>query len=77
MLSQQDTTYWTAIRGFYTHRQRPPSYGEIMELVGFRSRHAVSRLVDRLVAEGLVRKDPQGKIIPARHNGEGAYTEYV
>jgi repressor LexA len=41
-----------------------------MELVGFRSRHAVSRLVDRLVAEGLVTKDAQGKLIPTRPNGE-------
>jgi hypothetical protein len=47
-----------------------PSYGEMMELVGFRSRHAVSRLVDRLVAEGLVTKDPQGKLIPRACNGE-------
>ena len=41
-----------------------------MELVGFRSRHAVTRLVDRLVAEGLVTKDPQGKLIPHARNGE-------
>jgi SOS-response transcriptional repressor LexA len=41
-----------------------------MELVGFRSRQAVSRLVDRLVAEGLVTKDPQGKLIPRALNGE-------
>jgi len=41
-----------------------------MELVGFRSRHAVTRLVDRLVAEGLVTKDPQGKLIPRALNGE-------
>jgi len=41
-----------------------------MELVGFRSRHAVSRLVDRLVAEGLVTKDPQGKLISHAGNGE-------
>ena len=40
-----------------------------MELVGFRSRQAVSRLVDRLVAEGLVTKDPQGKLIPHAYNG--------
>ena len=41
-----------------------------MELVGFRSRNAVSCLVDRLVSEGLVTKDPQGKLIPTKRNGE-------
>jgi repressor LexA len=46
-----------------------PSYGEIMELVGFRSRQAVSRLVDRLVSAGLVAKDPQGKLIPCAGGG--------
>ena len=40
-----------------------------MELVGLRSRHAVSHLIDRLVAQGLVSKDPQGKLIPQAHNG--------
>jgi SOS regulatory protein LexA len=35
-----------------------------MELVGFRSRYAVYCLVERLVAEGLVIKDAQGKLIP-------------
>ena len=41
-----------------------------MERVGFRSRHAVTCLVDRLITEGLVTKDPQGKLIPTSHNGE-------
>jgi SOS regulatory protein LexA len=40
-----------------------------MELVGFRSPHAVSRLVDRLLAEGLVRLDPEGKLIPTVPGG--------
>src|SRR5262245_27138114 len=58
VLSLIDATSWDAIRGFSVRRGRMPSFGEIMALVGFRSRHAVSRLVDRLVAEGLVTKDP-------------------
>ena len=37
--------------------------------MGFCSRHAVYRLIDRLVAEGLVSKDPQGKLIPHTQNG--------
>jgi SOS regulatory protein LexA len=41
-----------------------------MELIGFRSRHAVSCLVDHLIEEGLVIKDAQGKLIPTKHNVE-------
>jgi hypothetical protein len=45
-------------------------YGKIMELVGFLSRNAVSCLIDRFVAAGLVTKDFQGKHIPIRDSGE-------
>ena len=48
MLSQTDSIYWVAIRRFATRRRRMPSYGEIMELAGFRSRHAVYKLIGRL-----------------------------
>jgi SOS regulatory protein LexA len=41
-----------------------------MELAGFRSYHAVSHLVDHLVAEGLVTKDAHGKLLPTTRNGE-------
>ena len=41
-----------------------------MELVGFRSRHAVTRLVDRLVAEGLRHQRPARKTHPRALNGE-------
>ena len=40
-----------------------------MELVGFRSRQAVSRLVDRLVAEGPLQR-PARKTHPRALNGE-------
>lgn len=68
MLTPSDTSYWAAIRPFAARRRRMPSYGEIMELVGFRSRHAVYCLIERLVAEGLVIKDAQGKIIPTKNS---------
>ena len=64
MLSQRDSTYWDAIKKFTMRRRRMPSYGEIMELAGFRSRNAVYRLVNRLMDAGLVLKDAQGKLTP-------------
>lgn len=47
-----------------------PSYAEIMELVGFKSKNAVSKLIDRLIEEGVLQKDAQGKLIPSRVFGE-------
>lgn len=43
-----------------------PSYAEIMRLVGFRSKNAVYKLINRLVEEGSVLKDTTGRLIPAR-----------
>lgn len=47
-----------------------PSYAEIMDLLGFKSKNAVYKLVNKLVAEGVVSKDSQGRIIPERLMGE-------
>ena len=41
-----------------------PSYSEIMTLVGFKSKNAASRLVTKLIDEGVLEKDKQGRILP-------------
>lgn len=41
-----------------------PTYTEIMDLVGFRSKDSVFKLVNRLEEHGFLRKDRAGKIIP-------------
>ena len=41
-----------------------PTYTEIMDLVGFRSKDSVFKLVNRLEEHGYLRKDRSGKIIP-------------
>lgn len=47
-----------------------PSYREIMEIVGFKSKNAVYKLVEKLVDEGIVSKDKEGKLIPSFHFDE-------
>jgi len=42
-----------------------PSYQEIMDLVGFKSKNAVYKLIERLIDEGIVTKDKKGKLIPS------------
>ncbi|OHB24177.1 MAG: repressor LexA [Parcubacteria group bacterium RIFOXYD2_FULL_52_8] len=56
--------YWEKILRFYRSRRRMPSYSEIADLCGFRSKNAVWRLVGRLERDGYVEKDKQGKILP-------------
>lgn len=41
-----------------------PSYGEIMDLLGFRSKNAVFKLVKKLESEGFLSRDRRGRLIP-------------
>ena len=47
-----------------------PVYTEIMKLVGFKSKNAVSKLVDKLISEGVLGKDSSGHLIPSKLIGE-------
>jgi repressor LexA len=57
--------YKEKILQFFHKNKRMPSYAEIMELVGFKSKNAVYKLVNKLVEQGVVSKDSKGKLIPA------------
>ena len=62
--------YRDKIVSFYRNKKRMPSYQEIMDLVGFKSKNAVYKLVNKLVAERVVSKDEQGRLIPNKLSGE-------
>lgn len=47
-----------------------PNYQEIMDLVGFKSKNAVYKLINKLIDEGAVEKDSKGKLTPSRTFGE-------
>lgn len=52
------------ISNFYHKNGRMPSFSEIGELVGFSSKNAVSKFVNKLVQNGVVEKDGKGRLIP-------------
>ena len=58
--------YKNKIISFYRNNKRMPSYTEIMTLVGFKSKNAVYKLINKLVDEGVVSKDSSGKLTPNR-----------
>ncbi len=58
--------YREKIIGFYRRHGRMPVYQEIMDLVGFKSKNAVYKLVNKLIEEGVVTKDAKGKLIPQK-----------
>jgi repressor LexA len=55
-----------AIKYFYDRNGRMPSFSEIAELTGYRSKSAVSYSLDKLIKEGFVKKDRKGNLIPVR-----------
>ncbi len=52
------------ISGFYREKGRMPSFSEIGELTGLRSKNAVSKLVAKLDSLEIVRKDEKGRLVP-------------
>lgn len=62
--------YKNKIIAFYKANKRMPVYTEIMKLVGFKSKNAVSKLVDKLITEGVLDKDQSGHLIPNKLIGE-------
>lgn len=63
-------TYKKKILSFYKNNKRMPSFSEMMKLFGFKSKNAVSKLVDKLIDAGVVSKDAEGRLIPQTIYGE-------
>lgn len=53
------------IRSFYSRYRRMPSITELMEIFQLSSRSSAFYVSKQLIAEGVVEKDKQGKLIPA------------
>jgi len=62
--------YQNKIESFYSKNNRMPTYSEMMTLFDFKSKNAVSKIVDKLVEAGLVVKDHLGRIMPSNTFGE-------
>ena len=49
---------------FYNQTGRMPSYSEITEILGFSSKNASFKFVEKLIRANIVEKDSKGKLIP-------------
>lgn len=56
--------YKNKIFSFYERQKRMPSYSEIMDIVGFKSKNAVYKLVNKLIDTGILSKDSSGRLVP-------------
>lgn len=62
--------YKKLIRDFYQKNRRMPSYSEIMEISGLKSKNSVFKLVKKLEQENFLKKDGKGKLTPRHMLGE-------
>lgn len=56
--------YKDKLVSFYHREKRMPTYTEMMNLFGFKSKNAVARLVDKFIEAGLATKDHLGRLVP-------------
>ncbi|MHB1390398.1 MAG: LexA family protein [Thermoleophilia bacterium] len=59
--------HFDRIVAFHRSHRRMPSHAEIARIAGLKSKGTTWKLVNRLVALGLVQRDGQGKLLPGRH----------
>jgi repressor LexA len=55
--------------GFFERHKRMPGYAEMMSMTGFRSKNAVFKFIEKLVEDGVVRKDAHGRLSPKHLRG--------
>ncbi len=70
MSDEKYSQYRDKIISFYRKNKRMPGYKEIMDLVGFKSKNAVYKLINKLVADEVLDKDSNGKLTPMKIFGE-------
>jgi SOS regulatory protein LexA len=63
-------SYYKKIRDFYKRNRRMPSYKEIMDMLHFKSKNSVFKLVKKLMDDNIIAKDDSGRLIPNRIFGE-------
>ena len=62
--------YQTKIESFYSENKRMPTYSEMMELFGFKSKNAIFKIVNKLIEAGIVAKDHLGRLTPTKSFAE-------
>lgn len=54
------------IISFYKRTGRMPTYTELMDIYGFKSKNSVFKVVKKLVEENFLHKDDQGRLLPGK-----------
>ncbi len=52
------------LANFWRSKRRMPSYSEIMQITGYRSKAAVHYFLEKLIQSGVIGKDGRGRLFP-------------
>lgn len=63
--------YKDKLGNFWRTNHRMPTYSEMMNLFGYKTKSAVEYAVRKLIGEGIISKDKSGKLIPKNLFFEG------
>lgn len=63
-LSKKQKAFYDALVWFHKEEGRPPSYQEMIDILGYKSKGTASVFVARLVEAGWLWKDEDGRVIP-------------
>ncbi len=58
------------IAHFYKTKKRMPSYAEIADLLGYKTKSAAAYAVRRLLSDGVLTKDATGRLLPGKLLGD-------
>jgi len=58
--------YISKLKNYYYRNKRMPSYGELADLMNAKSKFAAQYWVNKWLAEGIVKKDEAGKLLPGK-----------
>jgi len=58
--------YLARLKSFYRRNKRMPSYGEIAEMLKFKSKFAALYQVNKWIAAGIISRDKAGKLLPGK-----------
>ncbi len=56
------------IMDFFRHNRRMPTYSEMVDLLGVRSKSVVNFWINKLLSQGILHKDAKGFLRPARQS---------
>lgn len=65
-MNKNNNQYLGELKNFYFENRRMPSYGELMNLMGAKSKNAVSYWVRKWLDAGVIQKDSAGKLLPGK-----------